>query len=66
MKPIYLSKKIMLCYMTIFIHIKKRLEGLHARLKQHADVLAKCNDIFIVQKEAGVIEKAPDSCEATL
>ena len=43
---------------------KKRLEGLHARLKQDPDLLAKYNDIFIAQKEAGVIEEAPDSCEA--
>ena len=43
---------------------KKRLEGLHARLKQDPYLLAKCNDIFIAQKEAGVIEEAPDSCEA--
>ena len=43
---------------------EKRLEGLHARLKQDPDLLAKYNDIFIAQKEAGVIEEAPDSCEA--
>ena len=43
---------------------KKRLENLQARLKQDPDLLAKCNDIFIAQKESGVIEEAPDSCEA--
>ena len=37
---------------------------LHARLKQDAYFLAKYNDIFIAQKEAGVIEETPDSCEA--
>ena len=43
---------------------KKRLEDLHARLKQNPDLPAKYNDIFIAQKESGVIEVAPDSCEA--
>ena len=33
-------------------------------MKQDPDLLAKYNDIFIAQKEAGVIEEAPDSCEA--
>ena len=42
---------------------KKRL-GLHVRLKQDSDILPKYYDIFIAQKKAGVIEEAPDSCEA--
>ena len=33
-------------------------------MKQDPDLLAKYNDIFIAQKKAGVIEEAPDSCEA--
>lgn len=42
---------------------KKHLEGLLAKLKQDKDLSAKCNYIFITQKEAGVIEEAQDSCE---
>ena len=33
-------------------------------MKQDPDLLAKYNYIFIARKEAGVIEEAPDSCEA--
>ena len=33
-------------------------------MKQDPDLLAKYSDIFIAQKKAGVIEEAPDSCEA--
>ena len=46
--------------MTILIYV----EGLHARLKQDPDLLTKYNDMFIAQKETGVIEEASDSCEA--
>ena len=33
-------------------------------MKQDPYFLAKYNDIFIAQKEAGVIDETPDSCEA--
>ena len=53
----------MLCYMIILTYAKKHLEGLLAKLKQDKDLSAKCNYIFITQKEAGVIEEVQDSCE---
>ena len=46
-----------------FDSCEKRLEGLHARLKQDPDLLAKIKGYFHCSKEAGVIEEAPDSCE---
>ena len=53
----------MICYMAILTYEKKHLQRLYAKLKQDSDLLANYNGIFIAQKEYGVIEKAPDSCE---
>lgn len=41
---------------------KKYLESLYVKWKQDPGLLTKYNDIFIAQKEAGVIEETPDIC----
>ena len=43
---------------------KKRLEGSHGKQKQDPNLLTKYNDIFIAEKEAGIIEEVSDNCEA--
>ena len=49
--------------MIILICAKKRLKNLYSKLKYNLELLKRYNEIFIEQKESGMIEEAADTAQ---